>query len=94
MLKWLRRQVNGDLRYWRHASRAGRFRAADVVADCKAKLAMLTWADNWHHGSWEEQPPPVSAHMAAEQGLVMAAMRRVAAGYRHRPGWRPEWDLR
>lgn len=91
MLAWLRRQVNGDLRYWRHA---GGERAADVAADCKAKREMLTWAENWNDRDWsQDYPPQVASVMAIERLLVIGAMRRVARGYRHRPGWKPEWDL-
>jgi len=97
MLRWLRRQVNGDLRYWRGVrATAGRDpagRVEAVVADCMAKRDMLTWAEHWAESDWSYSSPEVRGQMLSHQGLVMAAMRRLAAGYRGRDGWRPEWEL-
>ena len=55
LLKWLRREVNRDLREWRGHLKAGTGaplagRLPDLVADCKAKLAMIAWAEHWHAG--------------------------------------------
>jgi hypothetical protein len=53
LLKWLRREVNRDLREWRGHLKAGTGgalagRLPDMIADCKAKLAMISWAESWH----------------------------------------------
>jgi hypothetical protein len=96
LLKWLRRQVNADLRKWRQASRDGSPDAPGLVADCRAKLRLLRWADSWIRVRDPDYPnatdPRIRAVLRDDSVLVMAAVRYVAAGYRDRGGWRPEWE--
>lgn len=102
LLRWLRREVNRNLRYWRaYGGGLPDDRYRDLIADCKARLDMLTWAEHWAEVSspGREFPDPggngqVRGRMLSEAALVMAAMRRLAQGYRARDGWRGEWDLR
>jgi hypothetical protein len=94
MLAWLRRQVNADLRYWRHGDHcipAGRVEG--LVADCKARLGMLANAEHWRSASWDDTPQ-IADTMTMQRMLVMAMTRRAFYGYRGRDGWRSEWDYR
>ena len=99
LLKWLRREANRDLRYWRHSYDTGLppDRREQLIADCKAKLGLLTWAENWQAirepGRLPAGRPDVQAAMTDHLKMVMAAVRRIAQGYRGRDGWRCEWDL-
>jgi hypothetical protein len=98
LLKWLRRQVNADLRYWR--SEPGVLppaRYASLVADCKARLDMLRWAEDWARIREPGVLPDsdrVRGEMLAHLALVMGAVRKLAQGYRDRDGWRDEWNTR
>lgn len=77
MLRWLRRQVNQDLRYWRHNyadCHLTQDRREQLVADCKAKLVLLSWADSWARvrgpGYGYPGRPEVQAAMLANLQLV------------------------
>jgi hypothetical protein len=103
MLKWLRREVNRDLRYWRSEPGAlPHDRYHDLIEDCKAKLAMLSWAEHWQdvrtpeyiRDNYQPDRPDIQATMLDHLHMVNGAMRKVAAGYRDRAGWRREWDVR
>lgn len=92
LLKWLRREVNRDLREWRGHLKAGTGgpltgRIPDLIADCKAKLVMIAWAEHWHAG-WLN---PDYALVDRERHMVMHGVRKVAAGYSNRDGYRGEW---
>jgi hypothetical protein len=93
MLKWLRRQVNGDLRYWRHAGLYLENRRGQLIAGFKAQLSLLDSADHWRAACWDDQPS-IKVEMESDRLLYMAVVRRAFAGYRGRPGWRDEWDYR
>ena len=96
LLKWLRREVNRDLREWRGHLKAGTGgplagRLPDLIADCKAKLAMIAWAESWQ-GVWtREGHQDIRWQMIEYLRFVMHGIRRVAVGYAGRPGWREEW---
>ena len=97
LLKWLRREVNQDLRYWRSEPGAIPLeRYAQLVADCKAKLELIGWAESWQRvrGPDYVHPgrPDVQVALISDLRLTMAAVRRVAAGYKGRDGWREEWE--
>jgi len=100
LLTWLRREVNRDLRYWRHDydCEIPADRREQLVADCKAKLELIRWAENWQGVRDPDRDvpgrPDVRATLLSDLRFVMAAIRRVAAGYKGRDGWRGEWDLR
>jgi len=102
LLKWLRREVNRDLRYWRtELGILPADRCTGLIDDCKAKLALLSWAERWQDVRTEKYArdhyyasrPDVAATMEGNVRLIVHAVRRVAAGYRARDGWRPEWDV-
>lgn len=97
LLKWLRREVNRDLREWRGHLKAGTAgplaeRLPDLVADCKAKLAMIRWAESWQR-VWDDEHygPDIRWQMVEQLRFVMYGARKVAAGYAGREGWREEW---
>lgn len=99
LLKWLRREVNRDLREWRGhltAAASGPLadRLPDLVADCKAKLAMIAWAESWQ-GTWTNEfyGPDMRWEMIERLRYIMYGIRRVAAGYARREGWREEWGI-
>ncbi len=102
LLKWLRREVNRDLRRWRSVRDQGSSvypgQYTDLIADCKAKLALITWAEGWQKVRTSEylQGHHVYARdtMLGYLDMVNAAVRRVAAGYSSRAGWRAEWEVR
>lgn len=96
LLKWARRQVNADLRKWRQAARDGNPDAPGLIADCKAKLRLLNWADGWsrvrepdYDGSSD---PRVRSALQSESALVIGSVRYLAQAWRGREGWRPEWE--
>jgi hypothetical protein len=97
LMKWLRREVNRDLRRWRSP-----YMCADLdeiafrVADCKAKLELLNWARGWqenleYNQGYANMGPNVAAHMAETMATIMFAVRKIAPGYRDREGWRDAW---
>lgn len=100
LLKWLRREVNRDLREWRGHLKAGAAgpladRLPDLVADCKAKLAMIAWAESWQNVWTEEYAVGSSGHdirpeMIERLRFVMYGIQKVAAGYTGREGYREE----
>ena len=96
LLKWARKQVNADLRKWRQAARDGNPDAADLIADCKAKLRLLNWAENWsrvrepdYDGSDDQR---ILAELQSNFTIVIAPVRYLAQAWRGRDGWRPEWE--
>lgn len=99
LLKWARRQVNGDLREWRAHLKAGTTgplagRLPGLVADSKAKLRLISWAESWQRVRDPDHACPdarVQAEMLAHLSLVMYAVRYLAAGYDGRDGYREEW---
>jgi hypothetical protein len=99
LLTWLRREVNQDLRYWRHEALVLPLeRRERLTADCKAKLALLKWAERWAgiRDPGYDLPsgrPDVEAAMLGHLQVVMGCVRRLAQGYAGRPGWRSEWEL-
>ena len=94
LLKWLRREVNRDLRAWRgllEAGDSGPFaeHLPGLVDDAKAKLAMIAWAESWHV-NWLN---PDYELVDRERRMVRFSVRKVAAGYAAREGYREEWRL-
>lgn len=96
LLKWLRREVNRDLRAWRgllKAGGAGPFAGhlPGLVDDCKAKLRMIAWAESWQ-GVWTaEHGPDIRPAMIEHLRYVMYGIRKMAVGYAGRAGYREEW---
>jgi Family of unknown function (DUF6221) len=101
LLRWLRREVNQDLRHWRYDLAMDPAWRARLIADCQAKRELLRWAEGWQEvrtleyarAHYFSERPDVEATLLSGAQLIMAAVRRVAQGYRGRPGWRDEWDL-
>ena len=99
LLKWLRREVNRDLRAWRallKAGDAGPFteRLPGLVDDARAKLAMIAWAESWQ-GTWtnEHYRPDMRWQMIEYLRYIMFGIRKVASGKAAREGYREEWRL-
>jgi len=97
LLKWLRREVNRDLRAWRgllKAGDAGPFaeHLPGLADDARAKLAMIAWAESWQ-GAWtnEHYGPDMRWQVIERLRYIMFGVRKVAAGYAHRAGYREEW---
>jgi uncharacterized protein DUF6221 len=97
LLKWLRREVNRDLRAWRgllKASDAGPFaeHLPGLVADAKAKLRMITWAESWQ-GVWTNEfyGPDMRWVMVDYLRYIMYGIRKMSVGYAEREGYREEW---
>lgn len=98
LLKWLRREVNRDLREWRGYLRAGTGgsvagRLPGLVLDCKAKLNLIRWAESWQVAYEKDRyrDDDMRADMLALMQMSMHGVRKVAAGYSNREGWREEW---
>jgi hypothetical protein len=96
LLKWLRRQVNADLRKWRQGARDGNPDAAGLIADCKAKVKLLNFAESWmrvrdsdYDGTDDVR---IRGELRAHSVMVIVAVRILAVGYRDRDGWRLEWE--
>jgi hypothetical protein len=94
LLKWLRREVNRDLRGWQalQADDAIAARQADLIADCNAKLGLIRWAISWqsvHENPYG--PDRVRATMLGELEMIMFSVRQIACGYASHEGWRKEW---
>jgi hypothetical protein len=103
LLKWLRREVNRDLRYWRSVPWPIPPGVRDgLIADAKAKLGMISWAERWQgvrtpeyiRDNYHDGRPDIQAAMLDHLQVINGMVRRVAAGYSGRAGWRREWDLR
>lgn len=91
LLKFTRRQVNQELRAWRKRTD---FDTAAVIADCKARLRLLSWADSWMRPRERDYSEPrVTAAMRAESELVLHGIRILAQAYKGRAGWRDEWEI-
>jgi hypothetical protein len=97
LLKWLRREVNRDLRAWRALLKAGDSgpfaeHLPGLVDDARAKLVMIGWAESWQ-GTWtnEHYGPDVRWQMIEYLRYIMYGIRKVAAGYAGREGYREEW---
>ena len=96
LLKWLRREVNRDLRAWRALLKAGGCgpfaeHLPGLVDDAKAKLAMIAWAESWQ-GAWtNEYGPDIRWQIIDYLRYIMYGVRKVAAGYAGREGYREEW---
>ncbi|ETK36150.1 DUF6221 family protein [Microbispora sp. ATCC PTA-5024] len=63
-----------------------------TIARCEVELAILDLCEReraeWPgHRSWDSE----SDQGVARAGALEDAVRRLAYGYRHRPGWREEW---
>lgn len=88
LLKWLKRQANGDLRAARAAG------DTDGIDRQKALLDLLRWADRWMDVRDKDYPgrPDVDAALRQDADMIMYGIRRLAYGYRHREGWRPAWS--
>jgi hypothetical protein len=85
MLKWLRREMNRDLR----AARASG--DADRVAICKALLDVQSRAASWQ-GTRND---PYYARIQQDADLVLALARRLAWGFRFREGYKwVAWEPR
>lgn len=96
LLKWLRRRVNADLRYWRgYPGTLPADRCAWQVQDCKARLDLLRWAEHWQEirDPGYDMPDRVRGHddRAPDRGHGRRPPPR--AGLPGRDGWRDEWDL-
>jgi hypothetical protein len=100
LLKFLRRQVSSDLRMWRELARGepdGPLATVlpDLIADCKAKLAVFRYAESWQKVHSEEYGTSYAerlerATMLAHLSLIMYTVRYLAPAYASRPGWHPE----
>jgi hypothetical protein len=98
MLVWLRKQINGDLRQARADERVSRLcadlislqLASDQVAAHKAVLDYLRSVESWH----QTRSDPEYANVMLIADTVVALTRRIAVGYKQRPGWRDEWSPR
>ena len=97
LLRWLRREVNRDLRRWRDPVMCAALDEITFrVADCKAKLELIRWAESWQRVRGPDYAPAdrpdVQGAMIGKLEMIMHAVRYVAGGYRNREGYRPEWD--
>lgn len=102
LLRWLRREVNRDLARHRRELKSvpAGCEAPDLrdrIADCHAKRELIRWAESWNERSaasaWDyADRPDVKAAMTGKLEMIMHAVRYVAGGYRHRAGYREEWD--
>jgi hypothetical protein len=97
--KWLRRQVEADLE--RERAREAKLRpgvpaegefwwlqAAEYVADCEAKLALLD-----AYAEAEAGPYDYRTGRASQAEGLWHALAILAGGYRHRDGWREHWSM-
>jgi hypothetical protein len=60
----------------------------DTIARCEAELALLD--------DFEEAKAYYGKHISAPAGELhglRSAVERIASGYRHRPGFKPEWTV-
>lgn len=92
MVEFYRKRANEQLRAGRAAS------DAQVIADAKAKLDLVRWAESWTSwpiDSWPgqdtEQARNVSYAMSGNLSMIGYALRKLVQAYVDHPQFRPEW---
>lgn len=65
----------------------------DRVTDCQAKVAMIRWALAWAEHQTVISDLRIQATTDGKREMIMFAVRFVAAAYKERPGYRPEWEI-
>lgn len=99
LVAWLRRQIEQDLSYWRdfaaaylaNVEREGEvlyFEARERVEDCEARQAIL--------GLYEKQSAKAGENAMEEDRAwtLWPVVCLLSSAYRHRHGYRQEWEER
>lgn len=90
MAEFYRKRINEQLR----AARASGDRTA--LADAKAKLELVRWAESWMGGPRDTWPadrvdPAHAYNMNGDLSMIGHAMRYLIMAYSDHPQFRPEW---
>lgn len=90
MTEFYRKRANEQLRAARKSG------DADLVADAKAKLDFIGWAENWMRGpidTWPYQGVPDShyQHMNSELSMIGYSLQKLIQAYARHADFREEW---
>lgn len=87
MAEFYRKRVNEQLRAGRAAGDGA------VVADAKAKLEFLHWADSWTAGPHDTWSDLIADAMSRDLAMIGYALRYLIQAHVDHPQFRTEWRV-
>lgn len=87
MAEFYRKRANEQLRVGRASG------DTTSIADAKAKLQLLRWAESWMRGPRDTWPAGhvIADQMNRELSMIGFALRHLVRAYSEHPKFRPEW---